>query len=82
MLLEKVINDLQNNKIPNILLNGLNKEDENNFIKFVSKSKFTLIHLTEKNDQKKNNKMQNSTAWIKIEPVDVCFQKNVYNVIL
>ena len=82
LLLEKVINDLQNNKIPNILLNGLNKEDENNFIKFVSKSKFTLIHLTEKNDQKKNNKMQNSTAWIKIEPVDVFFQKNVYNVIL
>ena len=82
LLLEKVINDLQNNKIPNILLNGLNKDDENNFIKFVSKSKFTLIHLTEKNDQKKNNKMQNSTAWIKIEPVDVFFQKNVYNVIL
>ena len=45
----------------------------------VLKSKFTLINLTE-DDNNKLNKSQNSTAWIKIEPLDFVFKGNVRNV--
>ena len=44
----------------------------------ITKSKFTLVHLVEK-DNNKSNKWQNSTAWIKIEPVDYVFRDNVSN---
>ena len=80
LLLEKIIKDLQNNKIPNILVNKLSNKEEEKLRKFVSKTKFTLVHLPEKND-KKINKLQNSTAWIKLEPVDVLFQNNVSNLL-
>ena len=80
LLLEKIVKDLQNNKIPHILINKLSDKEEENLRKFVTKTKFTLVHLPEKND-KKINKLQNSTAWIKLEPVDVLFQNNVSNVL-
>ena len=78
LYLEKVISDLQNNKIHNSLLQGLTKGSQELLQKFVSRSKFTLIHLPEK-DTNKVNQLQNSTAWIRIEPLDFYFDDDVIN---
>ena len=79
LLLEKIIGELQNNRISNSLVDGLPRETQDLIYRMVSKSKFTLIHLTE-DDNNKINKPQNSTSWIKIEPLDFVFRGNVRNV--
>ena len=79
LLLEKIIGELQNNRISNSLVDGLPKKTQDLIYRLVSKSKFTLIHLTE-DDNNKVNKLQNSTSWIKIEPLDFVFRGNVRNV--
>ena len=78
LLLEKIISDIQKNRVNHSLIEGLPKEDKDLILNLVAKSKFTLMHLTESDDNKKN-KTQNSTAWIKIEPLDFIFQQNVLN---
>jgi predicted O-methyltransferase YrrM len=79
LLLEKVINELQNNKINSSLIDGLPKKEQETICEMVLKTKFTLIHLVEKNNNKVN-KLQNSTAWIKIEPIDYIFRNDVDNI--
>tara|TARA_R100000353_G_scaffold113389_2_gene81166 strand:- start:116 stop:907 length:792 start_codon:yes stop_codon:yes gene_type:complete len=79
LLLEKIISELQNNRVSNSLVDGLPRETQELIYKMVLKSKFTLINLTE-DDNNKLNKSQNSTAWIKIEPLDFVFKGNVRNV--
>ena len=79
LFLEKVINELQNNKINASLIDGLPKKEQEAIAEMITKSKFTLVHLVEKNNNK-INKLQNSTAWIKIEPVDFLFKDDVTNV--
>jgi len=79
LLLEKIVSDLQNNKIPLTLIENLPTANQNSIKKLVYESKFTLINLVEKNRNKVNTS-QNSKAWIKIEPTDVIFNDDVYNV--
>ena len=79
LFLEKIINELQNNKINASLIDGLPKKEQETIAEMITKSKFTLVHLVEK-DNNKSNKWQNSTAWIKIEPVDYIFRDNVNNI--
>jgi len=79
LFLEKIISELQNNRINNSLIYGLPKETQDLIYRLVSRSKFTLIHLTE-NDNNKFNKLQNSTSWIKIEPLDFLFRGRIRNV--
>ena len=78
LYLEKVVSDLQKNKIHNSLLEGLTRGSQELMQKFVSRSKFTLIHLPEK-DTNKVNQCQNSTAWIRIEPLDFYFDGDIIN---
>ena len=80
LMLENIINNFNNNKIPQALLASLTQEEIQKIQKIVVDSKFTLVHLVENMD-KKVNKLQNSTAWIKIEPVDVLFSNKVYNIL-
>ena len=79
LFLEKIIGELQNNRVSNSLVEGLPRETQDLIYRMVSKSKFTLIHLTEDNNNKPA-KLQNSTSWIKIEPLDFLFRGNVINV--
>jgi len=79
LLLERIIEQFNRGKIPGILLKHQSPIEEKNLRRRVEHSKFTLVHLTEKNTNKVN-KEQNSVAWIKIEPVDVFFDNDVYNV--
>ena len=78
LMLENIINSFNNNKIPQVLLANLTQEEIQKINEIVGNSKFNLVHLVE-NMHKKVNKLQNSTTWIKIEPVDVLFTNNVYN---
>lgn len=80
LTLEYIINNLQKGKIPKILLKFKTKEEINYLYDFVKKSKFTLIHLAESTENKAN-RHQNSTAWIKIEPLDIFIGNNVENYI-
>jgi len=80
LTLEYIISNLQKGKIPKILLHNKTKEEINYLYDFVNKSKFTLIHLSESSENK-FNQSQNSTAWIKIEPLDIFIGNNVKNYI-
>ena len=79
LLLERIIEQLNGGKIPSILLKQQSPLGEHVLRRCVAQSKFTLIHLTEKNANKVN-RAQNSVAWIKIEPVDVFFGDDVHNI--
>jgi len=79
LLLERIIEQFNGGKIPSVLLKQQSPLDEHLLRRCVAQSKFTLIHLTEKNTNKVN-KNQNSVAWIKIEPVNVFFDNDVHNI--
>jgi hypothetical protein len=78
MTLEYIIDALQKNKIPKFLLKDKTESEINNLYDFVRKSKFTLIHIAESTENKINH-YQNSTAWIKIEPLDIFIGNDVKN---
>ena len=80
MTLEYIVNALQNDKIPQILLRNKTDSEINYLYNFVKRSKFTLINLAE-SQENKSNQRQNSTAWIKIEPMDIFIGNNVKNFI-
>ena len=70
LMLEQLIGYLQQGKIPASL--------RSKNLKSIAHLKFTLVHLAETKEAKKN-KQQNSTAWIKIEPADVIIHNQVEN---
>ncbi len=76
LVLEQIIKHFQNKAIPECLLSALDDKEIKNLRHIVSTSKFTLIHLTE-TGKAKINKTQNSTAWIKIEPIDLYHHNHV-----
>jgi len=76
LVLEQIIKHLQDKQIPSCLISSLGHKEVKNFQRLVYTSKFTLIHLTE-TKKAKINKSQNSTAWIKIEPLDLFHHNNV-----
>lgn len=69
LFLRYVVGQLNNGKIPFQLLEGLNDEQQCALERLVKTCEFQLINLTESNHGKRN-RMQNSRAWIKIQPVD------------
>lgn len=69
LLLEKIIYQLNKGKIPTTISNNMTLKKQKLLYDFINKSKFTLVHLKEDIDTK-INKLQDSTAWIKIEPND------------
>ena len=76
LMLEQIIKHLQNRQIPFCLLPSGDDRGVKNLQQLVHTSKFTLIHLTE-TEKAKINKFQNSTAWIKIEPLDLFHHNKV-----
>ena len=78
LLLEQIIHYLQQGKIPTSLSSGLPQKEAKALYRLVLNSKFTLIHLAETKEGKRNRK-QNSTAWIRIEPADIMIHNKVEN---
>ena len=78
LTIEYIVNLLQKGKLPKILLEDKTKDEINYLYDFVRRSKFTLIHLAE-SPENKSNEFQNSTAWIKIEPIDIFIGNGVRN---
>lgn len=63
--LEMLVPILNKGIIPASLLQCIAEADRDAARAYVSSSRFTLVHLTEV-----KNRAQNSTAWLKIEPLD------------
>lgn len=78
MTLEFIVNHLQRGNIPEIFLESKTDDEIEKFFNFVRRSKFTLINIAE-SPEKKSNNLQNSTAWLKIEPIDILINNNVRN---
>jgi len=72
LTLETIIELLNNNKIPKTLLEMLDPLEESKFKNLISSSRFELSHLIEN-----KNRNQNSTASIKISPIDVMPQPRI-----
>ncbi len=64
LFLEKLIADLNNGKFPSTLSRLASEDSFNKWLELLHTRRFTLIHLT------RQRPTQNSTTWIKIEPVD------------
>jgi predicted O-methyltransferase YrrM len=69
LFLKYVIGQLNNGKIPWHLLEGLDDERRCALERLVRTCEFQFINLTESKHGKRNT-LQNSRAWIKIQPVD------------
>ncbi|GLQ51267.1 class I SAM-dependent methyltransferase [Dyella flava] len=65
LTLELIIKCFNEQKIPKRILQGMSAEDLSTTRRLLSESQFQLMHLMEKRDR-----AQNSTSWIRIEPVD------------
>lgn len=66
LTLERIVDNLNINKIPLGLLAGLSAAEEAAVARKVQRSRFRLMHLVEA-----HARAQNSTAWLSVEPVDV-----------
>ncbi len=65
-LLEMLLPQLNQGKIPRTLLAAIDEKSRKAALEFVRNSQFTLVHITED-----KHRSQNSTAWLKIQPVDI-----------
>lgn len=64
LFLEKLVQDLNNNKFPEAIRKHVAPGDTNAWLQFLQTRRFTLMHLT------RQRRTQNSTSWIRLEPVD------------
>ena len=71
-----LVGQLQAGKIPGELRTGMPPKTLRGLEHLVETSKLTLIHLTEPR-YRKSNELQNSRAWIKIEPNHFLFRDEV-----
>ena len=76
LFLNYLVGQLQAGKIPGELRTGTPPATLRRLQHLVETSKFTIIHLTEPR-YRKSNEMQNSRAWIKIEPNHFLFRDEV-----
>ena len=65
LFLEKLVDQLNHSKVPRRFLLAQSPERRQALTELVARRKFTLVHLIER-----ANRAQNSTAWLKIEPID------------
>jgi hypothetical protein len=65
LTLERMIECFNQQKIPKRILHGMSETDAAITRRLLSESQFRLMHLMEKRDR-----TQNSTSWIRIEPID------------
>lgn len=78
LTLEYIVNCFKKGQVPKILLEEKTEKEIDYLFKFIRKSKFTLIHLAE-SPEMKFVEHQNSTAWLKIEPLDIIIGNGVIN---
>lgn len=64
--LNNMVSLLQDMRLPKSIAELLSHDEMLAALNLIGRSKFTLTHLVEKRDR-----AQNSTAWIRIEPVDI-----------
>jgi hypothetical protein len=64
LFLEKLVQDLNGNKLPEIIRRYAASQDIGAWLQFLHTRRFTLMHLT------RQRRTQNSTSWIRLEPVD------------
>lgn len=76
LLLRYVVDRLQAGKIPWRLTDGCTEDEQLAIERLVKTCEIQLINLTETNHNKKT-RMQNSRAWIKIQPQDYVPHNNV-----
>lgn len=76
LFLNYLVGQLQSGKIPDELRVGASTATLRRLRHLVETSKFTLVHLTEPR-YRKSNEMQNSRAWIKIEPNHFMYRDEV-----
>ena len=76
LFLNYVIGELQRGKIPVELRRGVPAARLRKLQQLVETSKFTVVHLTEPRFGRPNE-LQNSRAWIKIEPNDFLFRDEI-----
>lgn len=69
LFLKYVVDHLNRGKIPWHLVDGLDDERRGALERLVASCEFQLVNLTETKHDKRN-RVQNSRAWIKIQPVD------------
>lgn len=65
LFLEKLIEQLNNGKVPRHFLMNKTPQERRMMVDVIQLRRFTLVHLVER-----KGRDQNSTAWIKIEPID------------
>jgi hypothetical protein len=65
LFLEKLVGQLNNGKVPRHFMANKSPQERRRVLDLIALRRFTLVHLVEKKPRD-----QNSTAWIKIEPVD------------
>jgi hypothetical protein len=65
LFLEKLVGQLNDGKVPRHFMVGKTPQERRRMLDLIALRRFTLVHLVEKKPRD-----QNSTAWIKIEPVD------------
>jgi hypothetical protein len=65
LFLERLVEDLNRGKIPGALLKHIPEQQLGQWMRLSHTRRLTLVHLTERKQRD-----QNSTAWLKIEPVD------------
>src|SRR5262249_48789047 len=66
MTLEQTVDQMNRGKMPSTFVAGTDKAQRERLEQVIRTRKFTLIHCVENKDR-----VQNSHAWIKIDPVDV-----------
>jgi hypothetical protein len=80
LLLNYVVDQLNGQRIPLQLLSHLDEDEERAMRELVRDCKFSIVHLTEANEGKLN-KLQNSRAWLRIEPNDYLPHNNVASLV-
>jgi len=78
LFLKYIISQLNIGKVPLSLVVGMNSDEKHALEQLVRGCEFQLVTLTETKFRKKN-KLQNSRAWIKIQPVDYIPHNKVLN---
>ncbi|MEQ9814923.1 MAG: class I SAM-dependent methyltransferase [Azospirillaceae bacterium] len=66
LLLEQLVGLFNRGQVPAVMLEGLDETGQRHLERVVATRRFILVHLTEVKDR-----AQNSTAWLKIEPIDL-----------
>jgi len=79
MFLSHVVNEFERGHVPADLLLHTSPAESDKVRTLIANSNITMISLTETAAARKSNPMQNSTAWLKIEPRDYLHHNDVVN---